>query len=257
MRSYKMFQLKKERKKEPKEVSIKELIFIVIALTLIIYFILGDNIQIKVFFGALFFIIQGIFSIRENWFAALFEIVAGVMGLLVLFLTKQPLLFLNGFYACVLLMLFGFLYIHRKMRLQPIKNKLKIIYHLSYIFISLCLTLMVVVMLKSTIFFGFQKTLLLTEYIFIIELSFISIITFFLLTDNIIRIIPIEARRNLIGEYSAAHAAFFSLCLTILIGGYFYINVENNIVLQKILIVLGAAFLTSLMIANSLKNLFE
>ncbi len=251
--------MKEKIKKELKEVPIQTWIILIISLILVAYFIFGEDNKIKLFTGGSFLLIHGIlFSRKENKFAAVFEIISGFMALLTLILPKQPLFYLFIFYSLVLLMLLGFLYIHRKMRLYSIERGVKNIYRLSSILLFLLIGMIVIVMMNSVISFGFQRPLPIFDYILFIQIAFISIITFFLLFDNIILFIPSEIRESFITkQYSAAHSFFLSLCLTILIGGYFYINTTDNLILQKIFIVLGVAFFTSLVISDTLKNLFR
>lgn len=240
-----------------KLIKIKDWIFIGFAVILISYFAFGEDIETKIILGSSFFILYGIFSIKQT---GILQIILGIFVLIIWHLGKNhPLWLLNIVYFWGLSILFIFLYFHRRIRLENLSNRLKKAYHFFSMVLYGYTTLIVILMLKSTVGFEFDEKLplLLTDYVFIIQVSLISVINFFLFFDNAIRIMPSKFIANLIGNYSAAHAVFCSLCITLLIGGYFYINGGSNQVLDKILIVLGTAFFTSLIIAEVIKSLFK
>ena len=110
--------IKEYAKKELKEISIKTGMFFIISLSLVVYFIFSNNNTIKLLMGGLFFIFHGLASIKGKNFATFFEIISGVMVLSTLLLPKQPLWYLVIFYSFVTLMLLGFLYAHRRIRLK-------------------------------------------------------------------------------------------------------------------------------------------
>jgi len=231
---------------------------LIISFLILIYLIFGTNNNLKLLIGGLFLLGQGIYFNKGNKFVGFLEFILGVVAFSVIWLPKKPSWYLLLIYFTFSLVLGGLFYSHRKMRLSQRNKKVKTIYHLTSILLFLVIGIFVMVMVGSVMNFGFQGNLPLTDYLFVIMIVFISIITFFLLFDNFILLLPPEFRDNLIGKkYSASHSFFLSLCLTILIGGFFYINSTNNPILQKTLIVLGLAFFTSLVISDTLKNFFK
>ena len=254
-----MNNLKEKLKAAFKEESYSSLLSITISIILGILIILViDNIKWKLFLGGLFFLVHSTILWKENKFSAFFEFLVGIMALVTFAISNLSINHYFLLYGLILLMFLGFLYTHRSVRNKKIEDTLKRIYHISYIILFSIVSIIIVIMIKDLINYKFQESLLPIEYMFIIELAIISIITFFLLADNFILIIPKNIRENLIGKnYSASYAIFISLCITILIGGFFYINLEQKQVLKEIFVVLATAFFTSLVIANSIKSLFS
>lgn len=253
-----MSKIKEKLKKELKEVSYETQIFFIISLILIAYLIWGNNTNFKLVLGGTFFIFSGIFSLKESRFTGISQIVAGVFVLSFFYFSRNQIWLLIFLYTSLLGVLLGFLYIHRKISISYIGKGVEITYRLYYISTFIFMAYFAINVMKFVIGFEFEIPLSPWDYILIIELALISIISFFLLIDNVILLPFLSNIRQTLTQrpHSHAHSFFVSLCLIILIDGYFYVNSDSEI-LQRILIVLGAAFFTSLFISESLKNLLK
>lgn len=241
--------------REWRAVNSRDLAILLIALVLVAYFVWGKNALMKLVVGGIFLILHGCSLASTNRISAGFEIFAGIMAVITAALPKQPLWYLVIFYTLILGVLCGFLYLYRLTNAAARRHRFEWIYRLTVIISASYFAILVILMMKGAIPFAFQIPMQLTDYIFLIQLSFISLITFFIFADNLLLLVPTNVRKTIISQdHSAYHSFFLSLCLTILIGGYYYINSTDNLVLQKILLVLGAAFFTSLVITDALKN---
>jgi len=199
----------------------------------------------------------------KNKYILLSYFISGIIALLVALLSPEYIinLFLLLFYLGFLIVIIFLLNIYVKVG-DSFNNKektLQLIFRVLYFILSIILSYFVFKLIDSIIpHYFFAEKISWTYYILFVIILFTSLSSFYLLIDNIIRIIiTIKGKSEIFAKinYSAYHSFFLSLALLIIVGGYYYINNQNNEIFTKLMIIIGLAFVTSLIISVNLKNL--
>ncbi|VVB80484.1 Uncharacterised protein [uncultured archaeon] len=235
-----------------------QIIISLLALVLLTYFLKSQNANLKLILGGSFLIVVGLVDLiftKDRSFSSFFGIVSGIMAIFISYLPKNPTLFLFVFYSVVFLMFLGYFYFYRKMGNNFPKLFIEILYRVANLLILGVASIVVILAIKSIMLFNFTN-LSLFDYVFIIQISIISMISLFLLIDNFMRlIVRPKISKILVGTIWKTHYSFFiSLSFLLLIGGYYYVTGPQNPIFQQVLIVLGVAFFTAFSLSESLKS---
>jgi len=239
------------------------LIFGVVILFVLFYFFPNNN--FKLIFGGSFLIILSIVELlrNKNKFFAI-PALPGIFALIVAFLLPKYvnlflLLFYFGFFI-ILILLFGF-YVKRGDRFLANQKVSELIFRSLYLILSLILTYVVFILIDSAINSYLSAELISkVDYALFIIILFTSLFSFYLFIDNVIRIfIAISGSSEIFPKihYRAYYSFFLSLSFLIIVGGYYYINNQGNEVFQKLMIIMGLSFFTSLAITSSLRSLLS
>jgi len=189
-------------------------------------------------------------------------LIPGTLSLIIAFLLPTYVnYFLILFYLALLvgiLWLFKF-YVKEGDKFNDKEKKLQIIFRTLYFILSIILSYIIFILINSIIpHYLYATTINWTEYILFIIILFTALFSFYLFIDNIIRIfVTLKGSSEIFPKvsYRAYHSFFLSLALLIIVGGYYYINNQNNEIFTKLMIIIGLAFVTSLVITVNLKNL--
>lgn len=244
----------------------KENIYYIVLITaVVILFVLFHYFpsnKFKLISGGLFLIAIGIGNLlisKRGW-TTYFEMGAGAIALLngSLLPTYLDLLLLI-FCMGILVVILGLLYIYKKRDDNFEDKTTEWLFRLGYMFLAAFLTLLAFTLIAEVMQQSIQKTISPYDYALFIIVSLISAPCFFLLFDNILRMIVMIMGSEIFPKvkYSSYYSFFLSLATIILIGGYFYLNNPSNENIARLMVVVGLAFFTSLAISNNLRELLK
>ncbi len=240
--------------------------FIIGIITLFFITSFFQNDSIKLIYGGLFLIIVAIIEgLRsQDKYLIIFLLSCGALSLIVGFsLPSYVNLFLIILYLIFLtfiILLFGG-YITRGDKFTKKKKMQELIFRTFYFFLSIILTYSVYITIKAVmVSFLSLEAIPFIDYLLFIIYTLISLFSVFLFVDNLFRIKIAISQSDIIFpkvKYRAYYSFLISLSLIILTAGYYYINHPTNEFFQRLMIVIGLAFISSLYISNSLKELLS
>ena len=240
------------------------LIFGVIILFALFYFF--PNNDFKLISGGSFLIALSIIELlrNKNKFLAIPALISGIFALIVAFLLPNYisfflLLFYFGFFI-IIIFLFGF-YVKKGDRFQSNQKIAELFFRLLYLILAIMLISIIFILIDSALNSYLSAEIISkVDYALFIIILFTSLFSFYLFIDNIIRIvIAIMGSSEIFPKiyYRAYYSFFLSLSFLIIVGGYYYINNQGNEIFQKLMIIIGLAFFTSLIVTSSLRNLLN
>ena len=259
---------KEPRKKieERKRGNIWSLLLILgVTVLFFLFYIFPDN-KFKLISGGSFLVLIAIVELLRirNVIVFFSFLIPGTTALLIAFLLPKYInLFLVLFYLILLagIILLFYFYVKVGDRFNNEQRKLQLAFRSLYLIISIILTYSIYILINSTIPYYFSvEAISWTDYILFIIAIFASLFSFYLLIDNLIRIfITISGSSEIFPKvsYRAYYSFFLSLSILILVGGKYYINNPSNELFKKLMIIIGLAFFTSLVITSSLRDLLK